>query len=75
MVAESIRELSDNTKQLIEQNNKEADTAIPKVEASIQAIVDLLFSIEKMNTRITNIATTEKISAQSENIQSMSDEI
>ena len=76
VVAESIRELSDNTKQLIEQNNKEADTAIPKVEASIQAIVDLLSNIEKMNTRITNIAaTTEEISAQSENIQSMSDEI
>ena len=76
VVAESIRELSDNTKQLIEQNNKEADTAIPKVEASIQAIVDLLSGIEKMNTRITNIAaTTEEISAQSENIQSMSNEI
>ena len=61
---------------MIEQNNKEADTAIPKVEASIQAIVDLLSGIEKMNTRITNIAaTTEEISAQSENIQSMSDEI
>lgn len=76
VVAKSIRDLSDNTKRLIEQNNKEADTAIPKVEASIQAIVDLLSSIEKMNTRITNIvATTEEISAQSENIQSMSDEI
>ena len=76
IVAESIRQLSDNTKKLIEQNNDKADKAIPKVEASIQSIINLLSGIEDMNSRITNIAaTTEEISAQSENIQAMSDEI
>lgn len=76
IVAESIRQLSDSTKKLIEQNNDKADKAIPKVEASIQSIINLLSGIEDMNSRITNIAaTTEEISAQSENIQAMSDEI
>ena len=76
IVAGNIRELSDNTKKLIEQNNEKASAAVPKIEASVQAIVGLLASIEEMNNRITNIAaTTEEISAQSENIQTMSDGI
>lgn len=76
VVAESIRELSDNTKKLIEQNKTQAEETVPKVEASISAIEDLLHSIEAMNNRITNIAaTTEEISAQSVNIQELSENI
>ena len=76
VVAESIRELSDNTKKLIEQNKTQAEETVPKIEASISAIEDLLHSIEAMNNRITNIAaTTEEISAQSVNIQELSENI
>ena len=76
VVAESIRELSDNTKKLIEQNKAQAEETVPKIEASISAIADLLNNIEEMNGRITNIAaTTEEISAQSVNIQELSERI
>ena len=76
VVASSIRDLSDNTKKLIEQNKVQSADTIPKIEASVRSITELLESIEEMNSKITNIAaTTEEISAQSESIQTMSEEI
>lgn len=76
VVASSIRELSDNTKLLIEQNKAQSADTIPKIEESIREIVGLLENIEEMNRRVTNIAaTTEEISAQSEGIQSLSEDI
>lgn len=76
VVAESIHDLSDSTKNLIGQNKAQADETIPKIEASVAAITELLNSIEKMNEKITNIAaTTEEISAQSANIQTLSEDI
>ena len=76
VVASSIRELSDNTKKLIEQNKSQAEETVPRIKASISAISNLLSSVEEMNGRITNIAaTTEEISAQSVNIQSLSEDI
>lgn len=76
VVASNIRDLSDNTKRLIEQNKTQSVNTIPKIEDSVRSITELLESIEKMNGKVTNIAaTTEEISAQSESIQSMSEEI
>ena len=76
VVASSIRDLSDNTKKLIEQNKAQSVDTIPKIEASVRSISELIESIEEMSSKITNIAaTTEEISAQSESIQTMSDEI
>lgn len=76
VVASSIRELSDNTKRLIEQNKAQSADTIPKIETSVESIADLIESIEEMSSKITNIAaTTEEISAQSQNIQSMSEDI
>lgn len=76
VVAESIHDLSDSTKNLIGQNKAQADETIPKIEASVAAITELLNSIEKMNEKITNIAaTTEEIAAQSANIQTLSEDI
>ena len=76
VVAREIRELSDTAKKLIGENSSYADEIVPKVNASIDIIRNLVSSIEVMNERITNIAaTTEEISAQSESIQSLSDEI
>lgn len=76
VVAEEIRNLSDSTKKLIDENNKQASDTIPKIHASIEVIKDLLESINELNERISNIAaTTQEISAQSEGIQDLSSTI
>lgn len=76
VVAGEIRKLSESTKKLIEENEKEAADTIPKINGSIEIIKELLESINEMNNKISNIAsTTEEISAQSDNIQSMSADI
>ena len=73
VVADEIRTLATNTKSLIEQNNVQATQTVPKITASIDAIKELLVSISELNEKIGNIAaTTEEISAQSENIQNLS---
>lgn len=73
VVADEIRNLSDSTKQLIEENKNQATETVPKIQSSIEAIKDLLASIDAMNDKITNIAaTTQEISAQSENIRNLS---
>lgn len=76
VVASSIRDLSDNTKLLIEENKIKSLETVPKIEASVKAITDLVESIEEMNDRVASIAaTTEEISAQSQEIQAMSEAI
>lgn len=76
VVAGNIRQLSDTTRKLIDQNNRQAAETVPKVNASIEAIKNLLVNIDKMSARIMNIAaTTEEISAQSGSIQELSDTI
>ena len=73
VVAGEIRSLSDSTTQLIEENKRQAAETVPKINASIEDIRQLLVSINSMNDKISNIAaTTEEISAQSEEIQSLS---
>ncbi len=76
VVAEEIRGLATTTKELIEANNKQAGTTLPKIKASIEQIQELLNSIYTLHERVVNIAaTTEEISAQSDVIRSMSDGI
>ena len=73
VVAGEIRSLSDSTTQLIEENKRQAAETVPKINASIEDIRQLLVSINSMNDKISNIAaTTEEISAQSVSIQQMS---
>lgn len=73
VVADEIRNLSDSTKELIEENKGHAAETVPKINASIEAIKSLLVHIDAMNDRISNIAaTTQEISAQSEGIQNLS---
>ena len=76
VVASEIRNLSENTKSLIEENKKQAADTVPKIQSSIESIKTLLEHIETMSERSSNIAaTTEEISAQSQDIQEMSAEI
>ena len=76
VVAGEIRNLSDSTKKLIEENEKSASDTVPKINASVEAIKKLLVHIDEMSERISNIAaTTQEISAHSENIQKLSSTI
>lgn len=76
VVAEQIRGLSSSTKSLIEENNRKAEEIIPVIEKSIEGIQCLLNSVVQMSDRVTNIAaTTEEVSAQSDSIRNLSDEL
>lgn len=76
VVASEIHNLSDSTKSLIEENNKNAQEVIPKIEHSMQIINVAIESVNLVNNKVSNIAaTTEEISAQAECLQEMSDEL
>ena len=76
VVAEQIRGLASSTKSLIEENNRKAEEIIPVIEKSIEGIQCLLNSVVQMSDRVTNIAaTTEEVSAQSDSIRNLSDEL
>lgn len=76
VVAGEIRSLATSTKELIEENDKEAAETLPRIKESIELIKNLLDSIANLNDRVINIATsTEEISAQSESIRGLSEDI
>ena len=76
VVADEIRNLSSSTKDLIVVNNKQAEETIPKVNASVEAIKNLIEDISKMSDKVATIAAnTEEISAQTECVQDMSDSL
>lgn len=76
VVASEIRELSDSTKNLIVENDAKAEEIIPKINASIDSIKDLIENINEMNEKVTTIAaTSEEISSQTSCVQSMADEL
>lgn len=72
VVAEEIRNLSDSTKALIEQNNEQAEAILPKISESIDLITNLLGSIHAMTERVATIAAnTEEISSQTTYVQDL----
>ena len=76
VVASEIRELSDSTKNLIVENDEKAEEIIPKINASIDSIKDLIENINEMNEKVATIAaTSEEISSQTSCVQSMADEL
>lgn len=76
VVAEQIRNLSASTKNLIDENNQQAEETVPKITASVEGIKNLIVRIEAMNDRIAGIAaTTQEVSAQSDTIRELSGEI
>ena len=76
VVAGEIRTLASSTKDLIEMNDKQAADTLPRIKESIELIKNLLNSIYVLNERVVNIAaTTEEISAQSDTIRGLSDNI
>ncbi len=76
VVAGEIRNLATSTKNLIEENNQQAEDTVPKITASVEGIKNLITRIEVMNDRISSIAaTTQEVSAQSDTIRELSNEI
>ena len=76
VVAEQIRSLSASTKNLIEENNRQAEETVPKITGSVESIKNLLNRVATMNDRIASIAaTTEEVSAQSDTIRELSGNI
>ena len=76
VVAEEIRNLATSTKDLITTNNKQAEDIVPRIGTSVELIKKLIADIALLNERIANIAaTTQEISAQSDSIRSLSDDI
>ena len=76
VVAGEIRNLATSTKNLIDENNRQAEDTVPRITASVDGIKALITRIEAMNDRISSIAaTTEEVSAQSDTIRSLSADI
>ncbi len=76
VVAEEIRNLSNSTKELIAENNKQATETVPRINTSIDGIRCLVEAINNVTDRVATIASvTQEITAQSEEIQEMSNKI
>ena len=76
VVAGEIRNLASSTKELIAANDEQAENTLPKIQESIGMIRVLLDSIYALNERVVNIAaTTQEISAQSDTLRNMSDDL
>lgn len=76
VVASEIRNLATSTQDLIVGNTKQAEETIPKINASMSVIRQLIGDMNKMTERVATIAAnTEEISAQSANIQGRTNEL
>lgn len=76
VVADEIRNLANSTKELIEKNNKETESTIPRIVDSVELIKGMIESVSSLNERVANIAAiTQEISAQSDAMQSFSGDI
>lgn len=76
VVAQEIRNLSASIKILIAKDNEQAEEIIPKVDASVHSIHDLIESISLMSDRVATIAAnSEEIAAETTNVLVMADDL
>lgn len=76
VVAGEVRKLAESTKDLIVENEQQAEEIIPKITSSIHAMESLIADINQMSGRVSTIASnTEEISSQSLSVQNMADEL
>lgn len=76
VVAQEIRNLSESTKKQLLQNDKQAETILPKINESLKSIKELVKEIEEINKKVDSIASnTEEISAQTFYIKDMTAEL
>ena len=76
VVAEEIRNLSDSTKNLLSQNDQKAEAILPKIGESMEAIKNLIESMNEMTEKVATIASnTEEISSQTTYVQEMTGDL
>ena len=76
VVAGEIRNLSNSTTELLNENNKQVTETIPKITKSMESITDLINEIQLMNDKLASIAdTTNEISVQSKQVNELSNSI
>lgn len=76
VVAEEIRDLSASTKDLVVVSDKKAEDIIPKINASVGSVKNLITSINEMTEKIATIAAnTQQISSQTSFVQNMTEEL
>ena len=76
VVAEEIRNLSDSTKMLLEQNDKKAEAILPKITESMESIENLIDSMNEMTQKVSTIAAnTEEISSQTMYVEKMTSDL
>ena len=72
VVAEEIRNLSDSTKELLQQNDERAEAILPKISESMECIRTLITDMNEMTEKIAAIASsTEEISSQTADVRDM----
>lgn len=76
VIAEEVRALSDNTKQLIERNNENGEELIPAINKCIDDINEVVRTVREFNEKIMTIAASaEEISAQNDVISDIALEL
>ncbi len=76
VVASEIRNLASSTQELIVGNTRQAEETIPKINASMNLIRKLISDMNSMTERVSTIAAnTEEISAQTDSIQNMAEDL
>ncbi len=76
VVAEQIRGLSASIKTLVAKDNQQAEDIIPKVDAGVESIKELIDNMNHMSDRVAAIAAnSEEIAAQTANVQHMAQDL
>ncbi len=76
VVAQEIRNLSASIKILVAKDNEQAEETIPKVDAGVNSIHDLIENISHMSDRVATIAAnSQEIAAETANVQVMADDL
>lgn len=75
-MAEQIRGLSASIKTLVAKDNQQAEDIIPKVDAGVESIKELIDNMNHMSDRVAAIAAnSEEIAAQTANVQHMAQDL
>ena len=76
VIAEEVRTLSDNTKQLIERNSANGNELIPAINKCIEDINEIVATVRDFNEKIMTIAASaEEISAQNDMISDIATDL
>ncbi len=76
VIAEEVRTLSDNTKQLIERNSANGNELIPAINQCIDDINQIVTTVREFNEKIMTIAASaEEISAQNDMISDIATDL